>query len=515
MANLGVWPFSYIVSATICFHAALGGPGLTPPLHAEGRYVVDATGNRVKLACTAWAGAHTMTKVPGGLPLRKPEEIAALISSMGLNCVRLPYSTEAYLRNPVVRTEYIAQLPNSTGQTFLNVLDQVVAALTAQKLMVILNNHNTGWGWCCGIFDGSGVWFNKDFPETSWLESLRGLSRRYRDNPWVVGYDIRNEPRPSTPPIGYYPVWGDTRHSPLLGTFELVDWRAAAERASAAVLEEDPSALVIVELLHFSQYLCPYQLEQYPLRVPKDRIVWSPHEFVWFSDGTKYWWYGCDVGGMSSRDLLLGALSYAVLGQELEKIFLTVPMTFIAAAASVCLVALLSTGRRIPYRRLLLTLVVVFLLVFSLAAYLKGTSPIRSIESYDDFAKSRDAAWGHILLNETGPVWIGEFGEAWPSEYWIWLMRYMKERDVDFSYWVLDGERFPEMAEKFGDVANMAGVGGRWEFYGLMMSDYKTYHHPWKVQDLQYLMGQRSNLSDETLGRMAQVESDRLERREL
>ena len=43
------------------------------------------------------------------------------------------------------------------------------------------------------------------------------------------------------------------------------DYRSAVERAGAAVLKESPDALIIVEILHLSSWLCSFQLRRHPL----------------------------------------------------------------------------------------------------------------------------------------------------------------------------------------------------------------------------------------------------------
>jgi len=50
-------------------------------------------------------------------------------------------------------------------------------------------------GWCCSIDDGEGLWYTDEYPEEVFFEHWSMLSKRYRDNPWVIGADLRNEIR--------------------------------------------------------------------------------------------------------------------------------------------------------------------------------------------------------------------------------------------------------------------------------------------------------------------------------
>lgn len=111
--------------------------------------------------------------------------------------------------------------------------------------------------------------------------------------------------------------------------------------------------------------------------------------------------------------------------------------------------------------------------------------PIRDIDSYEAFASSRDASWGHIVNNGLGPVWVGEFGSDKQNAMWNWTILYLKERDLDFAYWSIDGEHFPSMAAEFGE--HVSGLTQE-ETYGLWDTNYATIRHLWKLRDLQSLM---------------------------
>lgn len=42
------------------------------------------------------------------------------------------------------------------------------------------------------------------------------------------------------------------------------------------------------------------------------------------------------------------------------------------------------------------------------------------------------------------PFLLGEFGHHSPVQYWNLLQRYIKEKDLDFTYWCLDGYKCEE-----------------------------------------------------------------------
>lgn len=72
-------PFHRLCSAT------------SAPLYTDSRWVVDAGGRRVKLACVNWA-AHLEPMVAEGLGKQPLAAISGRIAAMGFNCVRLTWA---------------------------------------------------------------------------------------------------------------------------------------------------------------------------------------------------------------------------------------------------------------------------------------------------------------------------------------------------------------------------------------------------------------------------------------
>ena len=97
--------------------------------------------------------------------------------------------------------------------------------------MVILNNHISDAMWCCNTDDGNGLWYNKNYSEDKFFDALIDLTKRYKDNPMVIGNDLRNEIRTDTEE-DLIPTWGDNNVK--------TDWRLAAIKAGNLVLEQNP-----------------------------------------------------------------------------------------------------------------------------------------------------------------------------------------------------------------------------------------------------------------------------------
>lgn len=111
--------------------------------------------------------------------------------------------------------------------------------------------------------------------------------------------------------------------------------------------------------------------------------------------------------------------------------------------------------------------------------------------SYSAMQGELDACWGYLLQPagsaehgdasdvageeeasaSVAPVWIGEFGTNSPDDWWDHFLAYIREREVDWSYWAVNGEKSRHEEET----------------YGLLQADWKTVRHAWKLEALQQL----------------------------
>lgn len=147
--------------------------------------------------------------------------------------------------------------------------DATVKALTDNGVMVILNNHISNAGWCCSNEDGNGLWYNKDYPEDVWLETLENVTRKYQDNKMVIANDLRNELRDDKK-NHKKALWGDL----LPGS----DWKRAAEKAGNAIHKINPDLLIMIEGINYANDLAVVRLAPAKLEVP-NKMVYSAHVY--------------------------------------------------------------------------------------------------------------------------------------------------------------------------------------------------------------------------------------------
>ncbi len=239
------------------------------PLHTNGRFIVDQLNRRVKLNSVNWYGFDSTDYVAGGLQLEPLSAIAHRIRCMGFNSVRLPWSNELYESDPLVGNYALTANPELEGLHGMQIFDAVVRALTSEGLMVILDNHTSNAEWCCGN-DGNTLWYNADYPESSWIGDWEGMAQRYKSDPLVIGADLRNEPRINA-------TWGGAAST---------DWHAAAERGGDAVQSVNPHLLIFVEGVNYAGDLAGAASLPVELNVP-DHLVYEAHDYsYWYSSST-------------------------------------------------------------------------------------------------------------------------------------------------------------------------------------------------------------------------------------
>jgi len=236
---------------------------IVPPLHTEGHQIVDATGHPVRLTSVNWYGFDQKEYVVGGLDHAPLGAIIDQIRQTGVNSVRLPWANETLEHDPPVPDYAVAANPQFKGKHAIAVMDAVIGALARAHIMIILDNHMSRADWCCSETDDNGLWHNQEYPETSWLADWHTIARRYRQQPWVIGADLRNELRSGA-------AWG--------GADPKLDWHAAAERGGKTVLSANPQLLIMVESPEYSTNFTGF--DKLPVNLPvAHRLVYSPHAY--------------------------------------------------------------------------------------------------------------------------------------------------------------------------------------------------------------------------------------------
>jgi endoglucanase len=117
------------------------------------------------------------------------------------------------------------------------------------------------------------------------------------------------------------------------------------------------------------------------------------------------------------------------------------------------------------------------------------------LSSYIQLQQQLDRAWGYILAPGqiyTAPVWVGEYGtchtssvclqDSTPGSQGFWFsnfLSYLKQRDIDWNYWALNGTQAKGTSRTFGGE----------ETYGILDTSWLSPAGPPAVSLLQTLQG--------------------------
>ena len=194
---------------------------IVPPLRHAWLRIVDAAGSTVVLQGVNWFGFETSNQVAQGLWTRDYKSMLAQIRDLGFNTIRLPFSLQA-LHSPTINGVDFSGGKNAAlrGATPLHAMDVIVKQAARDHLMVLLDCHSDGDN---GYTEP--LWYGDGHGRAEWVNTWRMLARRYRNQPNVIGADLKNEPHGDA-------TWGGGGPT---------DWHAAASRRATRSSRSTPT----------------------------------------------------------------------------------------------------------------------------------------------------------------------------------------------------------------------------------------------------------------------------------
>ena len=241
-------------------------------LTTKGSKIVDMNGSEVWLTGCNWFGYNTGTNLFDGVWNCNLKETLASIADHGFNLLRVPMSSELLLQWK--KGEYPKANYNNAYNEELNsmnsleIFDYVVSLCEQNGMKIMIDIHSVKT-------DAAGhnhpVWYKDELTEADFIESLRWIAARYKDNDTIVAYDLKNEPH-GKPPESPVAIWNDSN--------DPNNWKKVAEKAGKAVLKENPHALIVIE-----------GIEIYPKDIKSNNFTSSNKE-----DYRITWWGGNLMG---------------------------------------------------------------------------------------------------------------------------------------------------------------------------------------------------------------------------
>lgn len=208
-------------------------------LTTKGSKIVDGNGEQVWLTGCNWFGYNTGTNLFDGVWNCNLKQTLESIADHGFNLLRVPMSAELLLQWK--KGEYPKANYNNAYNEELNkmnsleIFDYVLSICEQNGMKVMIDIHSVKT-------DAAGhnhpVWYKDALTEADFIESLRWIAARYKDNDTIIAYDLKNEPhgKASETP---HAIWNDSD--------DPNNWKKVAEKAGKAILGENPHALIVIE----------------------------------------------------------------------------------------------------------------------------------------------------------------------------------------------------------------------------------------------------------------------------
>ncbi len=215
----------------------------------ENAEIVDMYGNPVWLTGCNWFGYNVTTQCFDGVWSLNMHDALNQIADHGFNLLRVPMSTQILLQwknrdpdpymvkinewtNPELTVEGIE---GGTPKYSFDIWNMAVDWCRENGIKIMMDIH-------CATTASNGhqipLWYDSNYSTDDWLEALAWFAEYYKDDDTVIAIDLKNEPHGKNDGQGMA-IWDDS-------TAEN-NWKYAAERGAAAVLEQNPNLLIMVE----------------------------------------------------------------------------------------------------------------------------------------------------------------------------------------------------------------------------------------------------------------------------
>lgn len=246
-----------LLIGTMTFTAPESKPAAAAPdeyhddwLHVnENAEIVDMNGNPVWLTGCNWFGYNVTTQCFDGVWSRNMHEMLNEMADHGFNLMRVPMSTQILLqwknndpdpymvkinewKNPELTVEGVE---GGTPKYSFDIWNMAVNWCRENGIKIMIDIHSAT---TASNGHQMPLWYDSNYSTDDWLEALAWFADYYKDDDTILAIDLKNEPHGKNDGQGMA-IWDDS-------TAEN-NWKYAAERGAAAVLEKNPNLLIMVE----------------------------------------------------------------------------------------------------------------------------------------------------------------------------------------------------------------------------------------------------------------------------
>lgn len=223
-------------------------------------------GEEVQFRGLSWFGFETQDFVVNGLWSHPMEWYVDLLSSLGVNAVRVPFSSEwiHYNFDKYPYDGLVSSDPGSQHKQSIEILDRFFDLTQQKGIVVLLDLHRLHKEYI------SELWYSptdREYTSDTFFETWFAVLDRYQDRPNLMGVDLLNEPHGQA-------TFGSGNPSN--------DWRLFVQTALPQIKERysDKQWLFFIEGIEWGHTFRDYP--NHPFDLPEEilkRIVFSPHVY--------------------------------------------------------------------------------------------------------------------------------------------------------------------------------------------------------------------------------------------
>lgn len=251
-------------------------------LHVENGKVVDMYGNEVWMTGVNWFGYNVGSQIFDGVWSRNMHSCLNEIADHGFNLLRVPMSTEIILQwkngdpDPIIKMNEwenpeltLEGVVGGTPMYSFDIWNLAVQWCRENGVKIMMDIHSASTNAAGHNFP---LWYDDRFSADDWLEALSWFAEYYKDDDTIIAIDLKNEPHGKSDE-GSFAKWD--------GSSDPNNWRYAAELGAAAVLEQNPNLLIMVEGIEVYPKFEEGESWSSP-SVDYGRYPWSPYHGAWW-----------------------------------------------------------------------------------------------------------------------------------------------------------------------------------------------------------------------------------------
>ncbi len=288
-------------------------------LHCVGNRIYDSKGKEVWLTGANWFGFNCSENVFHGA-WYDIKNILTDVADRGIGLLRIPISTELLYSWMIGKPNKVSSVTAANNPPYyvcnpdfydaaaggvknsMEIFDIIMRYCKELGIKVMIDVHspdanNSGHNY--PLWYGLTTSTAGEITTKKWIDTLAWLADKYKNDDTILAFDLKNEPHGQRG----YAAAEPSNFAKWDNSTQENNWKYAAERCAAAVLEKNPRLLIVIE-----------GIEQYP-KTNLGYTYATPD--VWGASGNQapYYgaWWGGNLRGVKDFPINLGTLNSQIV----------------------------------------------------------------------------------------------------------------------------------------------------------------------------------------------------------